>query len=123
MRCGDYMKLGHSTHPESRLSGIQVDCPYQVTLLGYMRGCRRVEADMHRLLLREGLRHRGEWFKFDQQSSDAIIEVFGMFGSAKAKRIPPRKNPNSLREYRVKKCVTPKGVDEVPKIEDAEIAA
>lgn len=82
MRCGDFMKIGHSLDPRLRLSGLQSGCPYIVTLYGYVKGCRRVEADIHRLLTAKGLGYRKEWFRHDAATVAVFLDLFKRWGVA-----------------------------------------
>lgn len=99
MRCGAFMKIGHSINPVRRLSSLQGNCPNLVTLQGYAPGCRRVEADLHRLLIRRGLSFRREWFTYDAKVAGALIDVFQRWGvadrTAHAKRLPAAAKPAS----------------------------
>lgn len=90
MRCGDFMKIGHSIDPVRRLSGLQGSCPQLVTLCGCAPGCRRVEADIHRMLIKRGLGFRREWFTYDKTVANALLDLFKRWGSVDQKSLRGR---------------------------------
>lgn len=57
---GGPVKIGTSTDPESRLSGLQVGSLENLRIIGKMNGGRSVEAEIHKRFARHHL--RGEWF-------------------------------------------------------------
>lgn len=67
IRVNDYMKIGYCQYTAiaSRLSVVQLNCPYEATLARTMRGTRNTEQALHRHFAH--LHARGEWFVFSER--------------------------------------------------------
>lgn len=70
----NYLKIGVSIDVNTRLSGIQSSCPYEIYCIDSFicRNPYNEEALLHKKF--DYLRHRGEWFKFDED----IIKEFAL---------------------------------------------
>jgi hypothetical protein len=68
--CGDAVKIGISSDPESRLETIAVGAPGQLCLLAKIANAGQQEADCHKRL--DHLRIHGEWF-WHTEEVDALI--------------------------------------------------
>lgn len=62
-KAGNFLKIGHTDTPKTRMNDIQVGCPYELELVAYCSGGRREEAMFHELASR--FHHRAEWFRFE----------------------------------------------------------
>ena len=60
IQCGDYVKIGVARSLGKRLMGLQCGTPYDLKLLGAVRGDYALERELHRKF--EMHAHRGEWF-------------------------------------------------------------
>lgn len=68
------MKIGHAVVPELRVKHLQVGCPLDLTLVGYIPAQRYCELVLHLHLLKSNLYHRNEWFIVCDKFVDAFIE-------------------------------------------------
>lgn len=59
------VKIGRSTHPETRLLELQTGSPYKLRLLAHFEGKGDMEPVLHRELDRFRLKIKGEWFHHD----------------------------------------------------------
>ena len=68
-----FIKVGFTTNLNSRMSALKSSSPDDMVLLGSIRARRQMEAQFHQAL--KTRRHRGEWFRMDQEFIDAIASV------------------------------------------------
>jgi len=57
------VKIGFSTNPDKRLSGIQCGCPFKVKVLRVFNGTMKQEKYLHYKY--RNLNTNGEWFKYE----------------------------------------------------------
>lgn len=79
----NYVKLGRSNNPQDRLQRLQTGSPYELWMLACLpvSDGDRVESDLHDHLSQQ--RERGEWFTFDYDDYDMIVELMKMAASDK----------------------------------------
>jgi hypothetical protein len=77
----NYVKVGRSKNPQQRLQDFQIGTPYQLWLLAALpvEDSRRVERELHEHL--SDKQERGEWFAFDFDDYDMIVDMMKMAGS------------------------------------------
>ena len=68
-----YIKIGKARNPQIRLAQIQVDCPLDLELLGYILAWQEPEKAIQWKF--ESLNVRGEWFKYDSLIIDFLLEL------------------------------------------------
>jgi hypothetical protein len=61
MEMGDFIKIGWSHWPDSRMSSLQAASPYEIRILAAFPGSMDQESKLHELFAE--FRHRREWFK------------------------------------------------------------
>ena len=69
IQCCEYSKIGIAKNIKSRISSLQIGCPYELRVIAKLgtSNARSDERRLHHLLRR--FRTRGEWFKL----SDSLI--------------------------------------------------
>jgi hypothetical protein len=70
LRCGDFVKVGFTTDMRRRLDGIMTDNPFELELIGCIRGPVQLETAAH--LVFENHHHRREWFRCNSSVQRAI---------------------------------------------------
>jgi hypothetical protein len=73
----EYVKIGTTDNVERRLRAIKTSSPFELNLIGVIRGGRELEKQIHGIF--QHLRIRGEWFYL----RDDLIE----FVNAKARKL------------------------------------
>jgi hypothetical protein len=68
-----YVKIGFSDNPESRLKELQTGSPVKLKLLGTMPGCFQTESELHKIFSHK--RTNGEWFRYDGFLKSCIIAL------------------------------------------------
>lgn len=81
----EYLKIGRSKTPESRISEMQVGNSRQLTLVGCLEGGAELERSFHRLF--GPLRHRGEWFLYTEPLK-AVIGCLDFWKPIEAEQPP-----------------------------------
>src|SRR6266481_301165 len=71
-RSGELIKIGWSKEPASRLRELSTGNP-NLELVATMEGNRKSETELHRRF--SHLRHKGEWFRFDDEIKDFIKAI------------------------------------------------
>jgi len=66
------IKIGWAKHVEDRLKQLQTGSPKQLHLLGYWRGTKKDESNLHSLI--KSLRIQHEWYMPDKHLIDYIKE-------------------------------------------------
>lgn len=66
----DWVKIGFSHNPNTRLDGIQTGCPVELTIFYTHPGAQRVERKLHELFKDSHL--RGEWFRLSGSVQEYI---------------------------------------------------
>lgn len=66
---GSAVKIGWAIDPERRLAELNVGSPARHKLLGFVRGTKEHECELHRLCVKE--RIRGEWFR-----NEGVVSLF-----------------------------------------------
>ncbi len=74
IRCGNFIKIGHTEAVSNRLSQIRMATPYDVELMGIIqtplrRDRLKIESEWHQTWAQ--LHHRGEWF----HKTDELVEA------------------------------------------------
>ncbi len=66
-------KIGIASNPMSRLSTLQVACPQNITLLGFLKieNAKIYEAELHARY--HGKHYRGEWFRLLDSDIDELL--------------------------------------------------
>lgn len=64
------IKIGFSINPEKRISGIQVGCPFRVSLLKVFDGTMKQEKKLHKKYRRYNT--NGEWFKYEGELKEVL---------------------------------------------------
>jgi hypothetical protein len=71
-----HVKIGFTAkNPWARVSSLQTGCPFKMWLLGFVFGCRGMEAELHDVLFQE--RCEGEWFKWSDYVETIIRGQLG----------------------------------------------
>ncbi len=70
------IKIGTANDVADRVSCLQVGCPYQLELLGTIRGGARAERALHMAF--EPFRFRGEWFGDAPEIKKAVRGLLGI---------------------------------------------
>ena len=70
VRCEDYVKVGYSRDLKTRISDLQVGCPYFLELIAAVPGPESLEWIFHTVLRNK--RFRGEWFVLDDEMRQII---------------------------------------------------
>jgi hypothetical protein len=73
VQCSRFVKVGYSGNPARRLLGLQIGNPYELKLLGTVRGSQSGEEALHELLRK--YHHKFEWFRLVPRLSTAIREL------------------------------------------------
>lgn len=83
------VKVGRTKSLRRRVSQLQTGCPYDISLIGAVKGGRITEKFLHSRLA--SVRVRGEWFKADEFSLKYIRELDenGMVVTAQLEIIEP----------------------------------
>jgi len=81
----EYLKIGRSKTPASRISEMQVGNSRQLTLVGCLEGGVELERSFHRLF--GPLRHRGEWFLYTEPLK-AVVERLDFWKLIEAEQPP-----------------------------------
>ena len=71
IRCGEFVKIGFSDNPRSRIAAIQTSNPYPVDVLAIVPGNYEFEAELHQRFTH--LRYKNEWFR-DTESIRQVID-------------------------------------------------
>lgn len=66
-------KIGYSTNPTNRISGIQTGCPYKLKFLLIIKGNMLMEQELHKKYAKQRL--NGEWFSYSGPLKDSIEKV------------------------------------------------
>lgn len=66
------IKVGFANDPDARLSELQVGCPDELNLVGFIHGTARDEKRLHAMLAPG--RIRGEWFRADTPGMRTILK-------------------------------------------------
>jgi|TARA_Y100000310_G_C20368502_1_gene662390 hypothetical protein len=79
-RSPEFIKVGRAYDPISRLSDYNVGCPdalYEMPYVSeYFKNNIVAEASVHTSLKKDGLHHRGEWFKLDLDTAIKYIKHY-----------------------------------------------
>ena len=70
---GPFVKVGYSENPNARIKSIQTSNPYDVELIGVIRGGLSREAEVLRQL--SHAHHRREWFHLTNDVRDQINDL------------------------------------------------
>jgi hypothetical protein len=83
LRCGDYVKIGSSFSPETRIAqlkkendttlrpkGLKMD---DAVCIGWVQGARSLERDIHQVLSR--YRENGEWFRWSPKVENLVTDI------------------------------------------------
>lgn len=70
VRCEAYVKIGYAKNIINRLGGIAVNCPFPLTLVGYLKGSVETERELHNVFAE--FRHQFEWFRYETEVAEAI---------------------------------------------------
>ena len=76
VRCCDFVKVGIASDMRDRLQTLQVGCPYELTLMGTVRGASKAERALHLAL--NAFHARGEWFMAPPIVRKAIRDLVGL---------------------------------------------
>lgn len=76
VRCNEFLKVGISTNPNSRISTMQGCNPYPVHVMAIVIGGQDEEQTIHNAWRR--LHHRGEWFRFEDEPRE-LCEVLAPY--------------------------------------------
>ena len=93
-------KIGIANNPMARLSSLQVSCPQNITLLGFLRieNARMYEAELHARY--HDKHYRGEWFRLLDGDIDELLNEWKCLSEVTKKTdldISP--NPNMQLSY------------------------
>lgn len=72
----DWVKIGKTTNLPNRLSQLQTSCPFDLSILGYVKSQYpdRTETKLHYKFQDD--RIRGEWFQLSSDIKDFITEIY-----------------------------------------------
>ena len=73
VRCGEYIKIGYTSDPNTRMSKFRTNNPYVCELVAIMKGGRIREAEIQRQFS-EHL-HRGEWYRLHESIAVFIKDL------------------------------------------------
>lgn len=72
MKLNEFVKIGYSAKPKTRLAEIRVASPYPVDIIGVMEGTRYDEARLHTRF--DPHHHGGDWFRLVPEIETFIAE-------------------------------------------------
>lgn len=75
IRCGEFVKIGFSSTPNSRRSSIATSSPFAVEIIGLMRGDTQTEKNLHKRF--KHLREKLEWFRLTDEVRMEIKRLCG----------------------------------------------
>lgn len=61
VQCGEFVKIGYTANPNSRMSKFKTNNPYECRLVALIDGGKIIEAQMHERFAE--FHHRGEWYR------------------------------------------------------------
>ena len=70
---GKFVKIGVARNVAARISGLQVGCPVELTLLASIDGGHATERQLHKMFNHH--RTRGEWFNFHKEIKEYITNT------------------------------------------------
>ena len=78
IQCGEFIKIGYSASLERRIYSLSRSTPYDVSIIRLWEfDCKRmaylVEQEVHAQLVKEGLRHKLEWYRQEVRSHAELI--------------------------------------------------
>jgi hypothetical protein len=76
VKCQEYVKIGHSTKPMSRIADLQTSSPYPLEILLLMPGNSATERELQSIF--SEYHHRNEWYRYDGELKE-FIEVNSVF--------------------------------------------
>lgn len=88
IQSGDFVKIGFSASPSSRLKAIKTYSPMGCSIIGLMDGTTTDEREIHQKF--SGLQTQGEWFKLNSELRDWISKNM----------IPPKDQPLEMKPKR-----------------------
>lgn len=95
IECADFIKIGFSGDPVSRLSKIATDSPFPCRLLGFWPGSKNTEDELHKRF--QSSRVKGEWFKVTDDIT-AFVKAHAVAPPRKHRRTS-RNNQHPLTAY------------------------
>ena len=72
IQAGEFVKIGFSVNPESRIDELKTGCPFELKLLTTVPGGKKMEKELHQIFAAH--RQHGEWFTFHQDIKDYIAK-------------------------------------------------
>lgn len=73
VRCDEFLKVGISTNPQSRISTMQGCNPYPLHLMAIAVGGEAEESEVHRAW--KPYHHRAEWFHFEGEPRELCAAI------------------------------------------------
>jgi len=73
MTCGNFVKIGRSEYPQSRLETLQAGSPYTIEIAASFPGPPALEKALHKKF--DHLRHAGEWFTLSDEIRDEMKKL------------------------------------------------
>lgn len=73
VEAGPFVKIGYSRKSTKRFTELQTSCPYEIKLLGFVRGSIGYERRLHRIFAKHHA--RGEWFHLSDDLRKSIQEI------------------------------------------------
>jgi hypothetical protein len=86
IQAAEAIKIGYSKDAPKRLAGLQTSSSEDLVLLGFVRGTRDDERELHKMFCH--LQLRGEWFRLEEELTDYIKSALWE-EEEKASRPPP----------------------------------
>lgn len=88
IECQGFIKIGLANNLGTRLSNLQIGCPFDQTLIASFRvhDTAEIEAELHNLF--DKYRARGEWFRLPPDTVK-LIALLGLAQSPTARAEPP----------------------------------
>lgn len=74
------LKIGRSRNVKKRLASLQTSSNVELKIIGLFKRCGFLESEIHEELEGRGLRLKGEWFKYCQETYDVVKEYCENYG-------------------------------------------
>ena len=73
-----FVKFGVAVDVRKRIEMLQIGCPFELLVLATCVGGQKEEREIHAKL--SSSKHRGEWFRLDEQANSVIADMLSMNG-------------------------------------------
>jgi hypothetical protein len=96
IRCGRFVKIGHSHDVERRRDDLMRHSPFNFRIVARYEALRTIEKDVHAAFHKH--RHRGEWYRWcdrieaacqSREAFDAAVNAFSIYRPRRAPKPKP----------------------------------